>query len=220
MIFVESQSLQLWGTHIRSLLSASALILSLVNGLFLLKIYLRDRPKLRVRLVEGGGYQWWFRMAGRTHDGEATRRYGFLAYVEVINTGMRKVQLDSWWLCFPTEGQGEHRQGPYSMPEPQIPMGGLIKFYQVLGQKGINSNGSTLTEPGCSITGMTFFEYECYGGQSWNPSIVDGKINATFWIQSILGKTSRCTIQFSEKSFDEVNEMAPGIHLISKGSGG
>ena len=41
--------------NLRPLLEASALILSLVNGLLLLKYYLRDKPKLEVKPHSPGG---------------------------------------------------------------------------------------------------------------------------------------------------------------------
>jgi hypothetical protein len=37
--------------HLKSLLDLSGLILGIVNGLFLLKFYVRDRPKLRVEPI-------------------------------------------------------------------------------------------------------------------------------------------------------------------------
>ncbi len=207
---------QLSGVHFKPLLDAAALVLAIVNGLFLLKFYLRDRPKLEVRAVRSDFYQWWFKMPARQHDGETTRNYGFVAYIEVLNTGLRKTELDSTRLYLPTAGQGRHRLEPHNMPEPKATIGKLEKYYPVLGQKGIHSDGSTLTEPGCSITGMVFFEYECYGGGSWDPIIQNGKIAATFAAKSIFGKNCRCVIEFSEKSFDEMTAMAPGIELTSK----
>ena len=101
------------------------------------------------------------------------------------------------------------------MPEPKVTIGELEKFYPVLGQRGVHFDGSTLTEPGCSITGMVFFEYECYGDESWDPAILNGKVSTTFSVKSIFGQTCQCTLECSEKSFDEINAMAPGIHLIS-----
>jgi hypothetical protein len=202
--------------HIKSLLDASALVLAIVNGVFLLKFYLRDRPKLTVRPINPRVYQWWFRMPDGEHNGENTRRFGFLAYVEILNTGLRKTELDSWWLCFQTASQGQHRLEPFNMPEPAITIGELEKHYPVLGQKGLMSDGRTLTEPGCSVTGMVFFEYECYGSDSWNPAIEAGKVSATFGVESVFGKTCRCDVEFSEKSLEEIREMAPGIDLTSK----
>jgi hypothetical protein len=202
--------------HLKSLLDSSALVLAIVNGAFLLKFYLRDQPKLAVRPINARVYQWWFRMPDDQYDGEKSRRYGFLAYVEVLNTGLRKTELDSWWLCFETTGQGQQRQEPHNMPEPAITIGKLEKHYPVLGQKGVMFDGKTLTEPGCSVTGMVFFEYGCYGDNSWDPAIQAGNVSATFAVKSIFGRTCRCVIEFSEKNLDEIRKMAPGIDLTSK----
>ena len=181
-----------------------------------MKFYLRDRPKLKVKPVDSGFYQWWFRMPDNQHDGNTTRRYGFLAYVDVLNKGLRKTELDSWWLHLQTKGKGKHRLKPLNMPEPKVSIGGLEKFYPVLGQRGLHFGGSTLTEPGCSITGMVFFEYECFGDELWNPSTLNSKISTTFYVKSIFGQCCQCIIEFSEKSLDEIDVMAPGIHLTSK----
>jgi hypothetical protein len=208
--------LQFLNVQANSLLSVSALVLGIVNGLFLLKFYLRDRPKLKVKPLSPETYQWWFRMPADQHDGSETRRYGFLSYVGVVNKGLRKTELDSWWLRFKTKGQGKHCLKPINMPELKTTVGKLDKFYPVLGQEGVYCDGSTLAEPGCSITGMAFFEYECYGGESWSPVIQDGKIVATFAAKSVFGQTCRCVIEFSEKSWDEVKVMAQGIHLTSR----
>lgn len=203
-------------TYFKSLLDASALVLGVVNGLFLLKFYVRDRPRVRVKPVESDYYQWWFRMPGGHHDGSKTRRYGFLVYIEVSNRGLRKTELDSWWLCFKTNGQGKHRMHPYSMPEPTAKMGELVKYYRVLGQKGLVFDGSTLTEPGCSIAGMAFFEYECHGDESWDPAFRDGTIAVEFAAKSVFGRTCRCAVELSEKSLEEIKAMAPGIHMTAK----
>lgn len=155
-------------------------------------------------------------MPSGRHDGEETRRYGFIAYVDILNKGLRKTELDSWWLYLRTEGQGKHRLEPINMPEPKVTIGDLVKHYAVIGQKGVNCDGGTLVEPGCATTGMAFFEYECYGGKSWDPAIRNGRISATFFAKGILGKTCHRVIEFTEKSFDELKAMAPGIHLTSK----
>jgi hypothetical protein len=206
----------LWALPKR-LLELASLILGVINGWFLLKFYLRDRPRLKVKPVSPGFYQWWFRMPDDEHDRNKTRRYNFLVYVDIVNKGLRKTELESWWLSVQTEGQGRHRLNPINMPEPKVAIGKFEKHYPVLGQRGINSGGSTLTEPGCSTPGMVFFEYECYGSESWDPAIHNGKICATFFAKSIFGQTCQCPIEFSEKSFSEIQAIAPDIHLTSRG---
>jgi len=100
------------------------------------------------------------------------------------------------------------------MPEPKVKIGSQEKYYPVLGQKGIFADGSTLTEPGCSTSGMVFTKYECYGGKGWDPAIHDRKISATFIVTDVFGSKCSCGIEFSQKSFEEINALAPDIHLI------
>ena len=45
---------------ILAFLGICALLLSIINGLFLLWNYLRDRPKLFVKPVHPENYQWYF----------------------------------------------------------------------------------------------------------------------------------------------------------------
>jgi hypothetical protein len=200
--------------HFKSLLDLSALFLAIVNGLFLLKFYLRDKPKLRAEPLSPDTYQWWFRMPDGKFESHTTRRYGFLAYVSILNKGLRKVELDTWELRVKTESGKKQRLAPLNMPEPKVRIGNQEKVYPVLGQKGEYSHGSTLTEPGCSTSGMVFYKHECYGGREWNPVTRNTKIVATFVATDILGGKCQCPIEFSEKSLEEINVIAPGIHLI------
>ena len=64
------QLLETLKAHFEPVLELSALILGIVNGLFLLKFYLRDRPKLKVKPVHSKVYQWWFRMPDDQHEGQ------------------------------------------------------------------------------------------------------------------------------------------------------
>lgn len=202
--------------YLKPFLELSALILGIVNGCFVLRLYLRDRPKLKVRPVHPKTYQWWFKLPTnkRAEIGE-TRRYGFLVYVDILNLGLRKTELESWTLEFDTIAKGKHRMNPLSMPEPQFTFGELVKIYAVLGQKGIHSDGSTLVEPGCSLTGVSFFEYECFGPVEWNPRITNLRIKGKLRVKSVFGQTSDCEIEFSEKPWKDIDEFAPGIHLVS-----
>jgi hypothetical protein len=85
------------------LLSASALVLSVVNGLILLWSYLRDRPILGVSLVEPDT-QWFFALPDDTYQGQPTRNHGLLTYIKVVNRGRRDVSLDSWYLHIKSVG--------------------------------------------------------------------------------------------------------------------
>jgi len=48
-------------TVFQSGLELFALFLGIVNGLMLLKLNLRDKPKLTVKPIHADIYQWWFR---------------------------------------------------------------------------------------------------------------------------------------------------------------
>jgi hypothetical protein len=201
-------------THFKSLLELSSLFLGIVNALFLLKFYLRDKPKLRVEPISPDVYQWWFRMPDGKTETQPTRRYGFLAYVSISNRGLRKVELEAWQLCIKNRLNEEDRMSALNMPEPKITIGSQEKYYPVLGQKGMFGDGNTLTEPGCSTSGMVFTKYECYGGEGWDPAIHDGKISTTFVVTDVFGGKCSCGIEFSQKTFEEINALAPDIHLI------
>ncbi|MFC1994952.1 hypothetical protein ACFLVK_00915 [Chloroflexota bacterium] len=80
---------------IKEFFGLGALILSIVNGLALLRFYLRDKPKLSVHPIHPDVYQWWFKLLGGEYEGKHTRKYGFLAYIGISNHGLRKVSLSS-----------------------------------------------------------------------------------------------------------------------------
>ncbi|TKJ47581.1 hypothetical protein CEE34_02940 [Candidatus Aerophobetes bacterium Ae_b3a] len=63
--------------ELKEILGLSALILSIVNGLMLLRYYLRDRPKLAVHSIHPDVYQWWFKLPSGEFEGNPTRKYGF-----------------------------------------------------------------------------------------------------------------------------------------------
>ncbi len=83
---------------IEPILQYSALILSIINGLILIWAFTRDRPKLIVEPGYPETYQWFFSLPPGNRDGQPTRKFGFLAYIDIINTGIRDVQVKSWIL--------------------------------------------------------------------------------------------------------------------------
>jgi len=110
-------------TYFKSLLDISSLFLGIVNALFLLKFYLRDKPKLRVQPISPQVYQWWFRMPDGRTGTQPTRRYGFLAYVSISNRGLRKAELASWELCVMNRLHKRHCMSALNMPEPKVNIG-------------------------------------------------------------------------------------------------
>jgi len=149
---------------VKAILELSALILAIVNGIMLLRYYLRDRPKLTVHAIHPETYQWWFVLPGGEFKGKSTRKYGFLAYIGITNKGLRKVSLDSWRLFVRTVGFKEVELKPISIPEPKSILGESdnAKFWPVLGQRGVMYEGGTEIDSGGSIAGMAY-----YVGELW-----------------------------------------------------
>lgn len=199
----------------REFLGLAALILSIVNGLMLLRHYLRDKAELKVRPVHPDVYQWWFRLPAHKYQGNPTREYGFLAYVTVVNHGLRKVSLDSWNLFIDTPASGEYELKPLNIPEPKVELGesGHVKALPVLGQRGLFS-GETMIDSGDKISGMAYYVAFFWGDGDWNPQIVEGKIKGKFVIKNAFRKKTSCTIVFSEISLEKATSMIPGIEKI------
>lgn len=200
----------------KPVLELSALALGIVNGLMLLKFYVRDRAKLTVHAVHPETYQWWFRLPSREVEGKQTRRYGFIAYVAVQNSGLRKTQLTSWRLSIKLRLGKAHELKPINMPEPSAKIGEHVKLYPVLGQRGLHFEGDTLVESGCSTSGMVYCLYECYGGEGWDPFITKKQIGGVFRVSDGFNRKAKCTMQFTQKSLEEIKEFAPGIEVIDK----
>jgi hypothetical protein len=200
----------------KSSLALSGLVLSIVNGLMLLKFYLRDRARLTVRPVHPEVYQWWFhRPAGEFKD-MPTRRYGFIAYVAIQNSGLRKTQLTSWRLFIKTRLGRWHELKPFNMPEPSTELGEHVKLYPVLGQRGVHSKERPLVDSGCSTSGMVYYVYECYGGEGWDPKIVNQQITGKFQITDGFNRTAKCKVRFVPKPWDYIRSFAPGIETIDE----
>jgi len=195
-------------------LQLSGLILSIVNGLMLLRFYLRDRARLTVHPIHPDIYQWWFNLPAREFEGRPTRRYGFVTYVAIQNSGLRKTQLTSWRLFIRSRLGKSHELRPISMPEPSANIGGHVKLYPVLGQRGPHFDGDTLVDAGCSTSGMVYYIYECYGGTGWDPGAAGQQINATFQVSDGFRRKAKCTIRFTRKTLEEVKAFAPGIDMI------
>ncbi len=132
----------------------------------------------------------------------------------IQNSGLRKTELTSWRLSIRL-GLGRSRElKPINMPEPSVNLGGHVKFYPVLGQKGVSFDGETLVDAGCSTSGMIYYIYECYGGQGWSPRTTGEQITATFRVSDGFNRKARCTVSFKRKSLEEMIAFAPGIEMI------
>jgi len=208
--------LQLLRTYGKPVLELSALILGVINGLMLLKLYARDRAKLTVRPIHPNTYQWWFTLPPREHEGQPTRRYGFISYIEIQNSGLRKTQLTSWSISIKTRLGKSCELPPMSMPEPSAEMGEHIKLYPVLGQRSLHLEGDTLVDSGCSTSGMVYSLYECHGGAGWDPSIINNRIDAVFQASDGFNHKAKCNVQFRRKEFEEIKKFAPGIERMDE----
>lgn len=58
-------------------LRASALLLSIVNGTFLLTNHLKDKPKFKVEPVYPNVYQWWFELPPVKIEGKKRKNMVF-----------------------------------------------------------------------------------------------------------------------------------------------
>src|SRR6266540_5654554 len=196
------------------LLEVSALVLGIVNGLMLLRLYLRDRAKLRVEPVHPDVYQWWIRLPPGENGGKPTRRFVFLCYVGIANSGLRNVTMDSWRLHLRTQGGKNTELRALSIPEPERSFSGGTKAWPVLGVRGLHYSGETIVASGGSITGFAYYLYECYGHESWNPRMDNERIHARFYVTSVFGQRASCEISFRELRLDEAKSMVSEIDRI------
>jgi hypothetical protein len=192
---------------LKPLLELSALILSLVNGLMLLRNYLRDRPRLSVTPVHPEFYQWLFNLTDDRSGGN--KRFGFLAYVCIVNRGIRDVSLESWNLRVRTTDKRSVELKPISIPEPHVELGtsGNVKVYPVLGQIGAMHEGKTMIRSGDSISGFAFYIAE-------NVLIGSGKAIAEILVSSVFGNRAKAQIHFREISREDARRMIENIDLI------
>ena len=204
--------------YCKPVLQISGLILSIINGLMLLRFYLRDRARLTLHPVHPDTYQWWFTLPRSEFEGKSTRRYGFITYIAVQNSGLRKVELTAWRLSIRLRLGKSCELLPINMPEPSANIGEHVKLYPVLGQRGLHFDGDTLVDAGCSTSGMVYYIYECYGGEGWDPETTGQHIKATFQVSDGFRRKAKCTVKFTRKSLEEIKAFAPGIETIDKKS--
>lgn len=200
----------------KSALELSALFLGVVNALMLLKLNLRDKPKLNLEPIHPEVYQWWFKLPAREVEGHQTRGYGFIVYVGISNRGLRKVSLTSWRLVIggQTYQTRKHELKPINMPEITFPIGPVIKMLPSLGQKTLMFEGDTSVDSGGSISGTAYYIYECWGDEIWDPAIKGGKINGRFIVTDAFGKNTSCKVVFSERPLEKIQAIAPGIEEV------
>ena len=204
-------------------LESAALILSVTNGLALLRNYWRDKPKLSVRAIHPDVYQWWFPLPGGVHDGSPTRAYGFLVYIGIANSGLRKVALESWRLAVKNQLWRTISLEPLSIPDVEFAIGDCRKFLPILGQSGVVLPGNTVVDAGCTISGVAFYRYECWGGAGSDPKQAHGQIQAVFTAVDVFGGKTSMKLRLSMKPVESIQKFAPGfiesIQKIHKSAG-
>jgi hypothetical protein len=202
---------------VKSILELAALILGLVNGLMLLRGYLRDRSILKVEPIHPDTYQWFFRLPEGEHERLTTRRYGFLAYIDVVNCGRRDVSLSGWRLHGTTKGGKRFEMKPMSIPEPQIEIReAYTKVYPVLGVRGPQFFGDTMVKSGASISGFCYYMAEFVGGPNWDLPVHDGTAALELTVQSVFGSKAKTEIIFTEISLEKADKIIPGIANIQR----
>jgi len=201
------------------LLSLSALILGLVNGLILLWKFYRDRPVLSIEVIHPEVYQWFFPLPPGDYQGQTSRRYGFLLYVGVCNKGLRDVALTSWNLHIKSSNGKWSELKPYAIPEPQTYIGNNIKSFPVFGIKTQSYDGSTLIKSGDSIAGFAYYVCEYYGNISWDPHIEEKKIQSKLVVTGVYGKKATTDVTLSEISIEKVKSLIPDIDTMHQEMG-
>ena len=160
---------QIAPSYIKSLLELSALILSVVNGIWLLWFYLRDKPSLVINPIHPEVYQWWFEVPPGEHKGQEMRRFGFLLYAGIANKSLRKTSLQSWRLHLWSSNWCRVKLKPMNMPRPIAKLGEHGKVYPTLGQAGVIGgglfSGNTEIDAGSGISGMILYIYNCCGDE-------------------------------------------------------
>jgi hypothetical protein len=200
-------------------LAVSSAVLGIVNGLMLLRFYLRDRPSLTVRPVHPDVYQWFFLLPDSVHEGKTTKRYGFLVYVGVGNRGLRDVSLDSWRLKVKTVERRWIELRPISMAEPHIELGksGMVKVYRVFGQTGGSFEGHTMVRSGDTISGFAYYMCEVYDDHKRSfPLLANGKAYGKMVVHSVFGNKATTNIVFTQITLEKARQMVEGIDQVTQ----
>lgn len=203
-----------WAFPWASLLGVSALILSIVNGLILIRGYTRDKPCLVVKPIYPEVYQWFFRLPSVPLEGQATTKFGLLAYLEISNKGLRDVSMSQWNLHLKTAtGKKVGPLNSLNITEPRALLGQstIPKFYPVLGQKGQYSPGETMVKSGDMVSGFAYYIYEYVGGNEWTIIARDGTVSGEIIVTDVFGKRASVTVVFREVPLDKAKSYVPDI---------
>ncbi len=201
------------------ILQISALTLSIVNALMLLRQYIRDKALLKVKPIHPAVYQWWFRLPEYEKNGEKIKSFGFLTYISVGNRGLRKVALDSWRLSIIDSDGNTHILKPISIPDPSFSItlqngDTYNKTFSVLGIVSEKFKGETIIDSGCSIIGWAYFVAEFSLESKINIRIENSKTEGIFKVEDIFGGKAKSRIVFSEITLDQAKDFVNGIEIL------
>lgn len=201
----------MWPLSWEQLLQLGALVLSVVNGLILVRVHIRDKARLRVTPVHPETYQWWFSLPPGKSEGHSTRRVGFVVYVGVANKGYRAVTIDRWRLRVKSVNGQTAELKALTMPEPTVDLGEIVKVFPVLGQRGASHLGEMRVDSGDSTSGMALYVHEWVGSDAWGPVQKQGEIRGQFVLHDVFGGRAKCWISFRERSFAQMEQVLPGL---------
>lgn len=202
--------------QLKPVLELSALVLTLVNALILMYLFLRDRPKTTVDFVHPEVYNWFFRLPAGEYEGQKTNRFGFLLYLSFKNRGLRPVAVDSWRLQVKLQNRKKEPLKPLNIPYPEWKLAdGSLKRYPVLGQyMGTHDKVDLYIKSGDTIAGFAYYELETYG-EKWLPIIITDCIRVRVICTNVFNKKFSKEILVREKSLDQVEKMVPNISKIT-----
>jgi len=101
-----------------------------------------------------------------------------------------------------------------SIPDPSWENEAFTKYFPVLGQKGLVFGGDTKVDAGCSISGMAYYIYECFGDKIFDPLIVNDAIKGYFEVNDVFGHKVKCTINFASKELTYVQTIFKDIEKV------
>lgn len=191
--------------------------LAIVNGLFLLRQYLTDRPRLVIQPVHFDAYLWWCRLEDGVCEKGKTRNYALVAYLGIANVGNKPVGVIKTRLRLRLRNFRTLESPLYNINEPVLELAnGQTKVLPVFQQKTQNYDYVDAIKPGVSTSGITCFHFGFFGAESWSPRISNKKIKGRVSMKDVYGKTYYAKITFSECHPEVFKSIFPNIEVIGK----
>ena len=162
-------------------------------------------------------YQWFFDLPPGQHEGQPTRKYGFLVYIGITNRGLRDVSINYWHLFLKIRNKTSIELKPLTITEPKVTIGQIAeKVYPVLGAKGVLFTGDTMIRSGDSIAGFACYMAEFYGHENFNPLIENGKAIGKMVVKSVFNNKAIVKIEFSRIELARAQQMIPHIETVDQ----